>query len=155
MPYWCDAGRIDFGYSVVAEASRDAAIMLLKQFKPARVVDFRRELEAVLEAEFRDAMQKKGHLPGATNKIHTFDYVVRTNDNILLALDAVVPDASSINAAVVAHMDIGATKRTDLRQLIVYDGDQDWKASDLALLTLGAPSVAFSHFSGALERLVA
>jgi len=139
--------------STVAEISRDAAIMLLRHFKPAPIADFRRDVAITLDKRFHDAVQRRGHLLGASNKMHTFDYLVKANDNILLALDAVTIDSASINAAVVAHMDVKATQRSDVRQLIVYDDEEKWKASDLSLLTIGAPTVAFSRFTNMLERL--
>jgi hypothetical protein len=141
--------------SIVAEASREAAVLLLKHFNPKPAIDFRRDIEALLDIRFHDSVQKKGHLTGASNKLHSFDYLVRVNDNTLLALDAVVPDPSSINAAVVSHMDVKATRRLDVRQMIIYDDDDNWSAADLALLSIGAPSARFSSFSKALESLVA
>ena len=157
---WIYMSGVSFGgltsaISLVTETSRDAAIVLLRHFRPVSVQDFRRDVEIALDRHFRDAVQKKGHLPGASNKLHLFDYLVRVNDNTLLALDAVLPDPSSINAAVVAHLDVKATHRSDVRQLIVYDDEEDWKAADLALLTIGAPSARFSSFLDALEALVA
>jgi hypothetical protein len=146
--------RLTSAISIVAEMSRDAAVALLKHFKPAINLDFRRDLAVTLDKRFHDTIQRKGHLLGASNKVHTFDYVIRANDNALLALDAVVNDASSVNAAVVAHMDVRAMHRSDLKQIIVYDDNEAWKASDLALLTVGAPAVAFSRFSNALDRIV-
>jgi hypothetical protein len=140
---------------IVAEASREAAVLLLKHFNPKPAIDFRRDIEALLDIRFHDSVQKKGHLTGASNKLHSFDYLVRVNDNTLLALDAVVPDPSSINAAVVSHMDVKATRRLDVRQMIIYDDDDNWSAADLALLSIGAPSARFSSFSKALESLVA
>ncbi|MBW4092866.1 MAG: hypothetical protein HIU82_17450 [Proteobacteria bacterium] len=145
-------GALTSAISAIAGASKDAAIVLLRKFNPTPAIDFRRDLALALDIRFRDAVQKHGHLPGASNKLHTFDYLVRANDNTLLALDAVVNDASSINAAVVAHMDVRATKRSDLKQFIIYDEDEDWSASDLALLTVGAPTVSFPHFAATLDR---
>jgi len=138
--------------SAVTETSRDAAVTLLKHFKPKPAEDFRKDLAVSLDRRFKDAIQKRGHLPGASNKLHTFDYVIRANDNTILALDAVVNDVSSINAAVVAHMDVRATKRPNVRQFIIYDEDEAWSSADLALLNVGAPAVAFSHFYAALDR---
>ena len=120
--------------------------MLIRKFRPQKAFDFRRDLDVVLERRFQDDLRKRGHFVGASNKSHTFDYLIHGNDNQFLIIDAVVPDSSSVNAAVVSHMDVRAIHRPDVRQFIVYDRDQEWNASDLALLTLGAPSVPFQDF---------
>ncbi len=132
--------------SLVTEFSREAAEMLIRKFRPQKTFDFRRDLDRVLERRFQDDLRKRGHFVGASNKTHTFDYLIHGNDNQFVIIDAVVPDSSSVNAAVVAHMDVRATHRPDVRQFIVYDGEQGWNSSDLALLTLGAPSVSFQSF---------
>jgi hypothetical protein len=141
--------------TTVSEASRDAAFSAIRKFKPAPVIDFRHDLDLALQRHFRDAVKKHGHLLGASNKLHTFDYLIRANENNLIALDAVVPDSSSINAAVVAHMDLKAIRRPDVKQFIVYDSEQHWSSSDLALLSLGAPSVAYTSFYKIIDRIAA
>ena len=139
--------------SLISEASRDAAYLLTKRFRVSPLSDFRRELDVILESRFRNVLGRRGHLTGATNKIYTFDYLIKANDNKLVAIDAVVPESSSINAAVVSHMDVQATHRKDVTQFIVYDDEHEWKSSDLALLRIGAPAVAFSRFQPILEAL--
>ncbi len=142
--------------TLIIDATLDAAWSLLRRFKPAPIMDFRRDLDMALKVAFRSGMQKRGHLVGASNKVHTFDYLLQANDNVIIALDAVVRDASSVNAAVVAHLDVRATQRPDLRQFIIYDDMDDWDASDLALLTVGAPSIAYTKFfSTVVEKFVA
>jgi hypothetical protein len=37
-----------------------------------------------------------------------------------------------------------------VRQFIVYDDLDDWPSSDLALLTIGAPSIGYSKFKKAV-----
>ncbi len=139
----------------IAEVSREASYALLRHFKPEVPFDFRSDLDIILDRHFRDALQRKAHLPGASNKLHTFDYLFRVRESIVVVLDAVLPDASSINSAVVSHMDVKASKSSKMHQFIVYDDKQAWKSADLALLSVGAPPVAFSMFPLTMERLIA
>ncbi len=139
----------------VAGASREASHALLRHFKPEVPFDFRTDLDTILDRHFRDALQRKAHVPGASNKLHTFDYLFRVREGITVVLDAVLPDASSINSAVVSHMDVKASKTGEIDQFIIYDDNQPWKSSDLALLSIGAPPVAFSRFPFTMERLIA
>lgn len=147
--------ELTYAISVVTEASRDAAHMLLKHFKPKPSLDFRKDVARALEERFHGRLQKRGKLVGASNKPHSFDYVIRANDDNFIALDAVLPDTSSVNAAVVAHMDVKATHRPNIKQMIVYNDSEVWNAADLALLSIGAPTVAYSKYFSALERAAA
>ena len=131
--------------AIVAQVSRETADMLLRKFKPSKNFDFRHDLDLKLERIYHGNLKKKGHFVGNSNKEHTFDYLIRENDNKIMIIDAVVPDAASLNAAVVSHIDVRAAKRPNVRQFIVYDQGQDWRASDVALLTLGAPAVSFQN----------
>jgi hypothetical protein len=83
-------------------------------------------------------------LTGA-RKPHRIDYLIPLGDHRRLALDAVVPDASSINSAIVAHIDLRDAKIEGLEQRLVFDDSAPWKAADLNLLRVGAPPVAFSR----------
>jgi hypothetical protein len=141
--------------SLISETSVRCSEILLRHFKPEMHSDFRKDIEVALEHRYRDAFKAGGHLPGASNKIHKFDYVVRTDHGNTIVMDAVVPDSSSINAALVSHLDLMRTNRPDIKQAIIYDDGQKWKSADLALLTLAAPPIAYSHFEGQLERLAA
>ncbi|MBF0332931.1 MAG: hypothetical protein HQL40_04675 [Alphaproteobacteria bacterium] len=141
--------------SIVSDASRAAAEMLIKHFKPVSHSDFRKEIEASLELRFHESFSKRAHFPGASNKTHTYDYSIRLPNGGTFIIDAVVPDAGSINAAVVAHMDLRAANRDDVRQAIVYNDNQEWKSSDLALLSIGAPTIAYTKFETAMERFLA
>jgi hypothetical protein len=57
----------------------------------------------------------------------------------------VSPEASSINAAVVAHLDVKRANVPNVVRRIVYDDEEKWKAEDLSLLSVGAPVVPFSR----------
>lgn len=138
----------------LAQHSKDAAAMLLRHFKPHRDSDFRQELEDELDRRFRNHLSKRGHLVGQSNKRQTFDFLLRLTGGRVLALDAVVPESGSINSALVAHMDVRAAGRRDVEQMIVYDDRENWKSSDLALLSMGVPPTAYSQISNVLERLV-
>jgi hypothetical protein len=139
--------------SLIAQFSFEASVNLLKQFKPEKHSDFRVDLERDLDRRFKDHMSRKGHLVGNSNKKQTFDYIIRIPGDRIIAIDAVVPDASSINSALVAHLDLKATGRRDIGQMIIYDDRQKWKSSDLVLLGMGALPTAYSSVHQALERI--
>lgn len=139
---------------IVANASVDAARALLTFAKP-RKRDFRIELDKMLHAKFDGALHPRHRLVGASNKSHEFDYVIDLGPNRRLVLDPVLPDANSINSTIVAHVDIANAKLGGIIQRIVYDDEDEWKSSDLSLLSVGATPLAFSQANAVIDRLAA
>ena len=63
-------------------------------------------------------------------------------------------DPSSINARVVANIDVKLAKYEKLDQRIVYDDGENWSADDLSLLQVGnTPVVPFSKAADVIGRL--
>lgn len=141
---------------LVANASRQAAEYFIEKIKPPRR-NFRAAIEVILEKRFHNKWKPNRKVAGASSKLHTFDYVVTLTQNKQLVLDFVVPESSSINAALVAHMDVSNSGEHEIEQRIIYDDSQPWKASDLALLKSGsrAKVVPFSSIERNLEKLAA
>ena len=139
--------------SIVANASQQAAEHLVAHVRPKRK-DFRVQLHKLIHNKFGASVvdKPKARLVGASNKSHLLDYLIDLGDDRRLAIDAVTPDPSSINAAIVAHMDIRHANIPKLEQRIVYDDVDDWKSSDIALLAVGSRPVQFSHIEPVLER---
>lgn len=139
---------------LIANASKAAAEHLVGSVRPPRK-DMRRIIEELLDLKFKDRWMRDGRIVGASNKEHGFDYVVHISCGRQLALDFVVPDASSVNSAVVAHLDVGNKKLPDLEQRIVYDDGQIWRSEDIQLLKAGARPVPLSALAQSLDRLAA
>ncbi len=139
---------------LLANASKAAAEHLVGTVRPPRK-DLRHIIEAMLELKFKDRWRRDGRLVGASNKEHGFDYLINISHGRQLALDFVVPDSSSVNSAVVAHLDVGHKNNPDLEQRIVYDDSRPWRAEDIQLLKAGARPVPLSALAQSLERLAA
>lgn len=141
---------------LVANASKDAAGHFVDKMKPPRR-NFRAAIELILDRRFHNQWRSSPKIAGASNKLHTFDFVVNLKDDRQLVLDFVVPEPSSINAAVVAHMDVSNAIEKPVEQKIIYDDTQCWKASDLALLKAGsrASVIPFSALERSLDKLAA
>lgn len=139
---------------LVANASKEAAHLLLEKYRAHPRRNFRQELAGILELKF-GRLSSRGPVVGMSNKPHKFDYDIRLSGDRRLLIDAVVPEASSINAVLVSNIDVKQAERSDLIQRIVYDDHDDWKSSDLTLLSLGATVVPYTRIQPALERLAA
>jgi hypothetical protein len=140
-----DRSKLAAIISLVANAARQAAVELLRFVRPRIRRDLRRELRPILNALFPLAqVRPQGKLTGVSNKTHTFDFLVDLGEGSRLAVDAVVPEHSSISSATISHLDVSRAKIDKLKQAIVYDDRLEWKASDLGLLNLGARPVPMS-----------
>lgn len=142
------------GIVLVANTSKEAAEFLLHQHKPPKR-NLNALVERILDIEFPSRWLRQGLVVGASNKGHRFDYVVRLRNDRQLLLDLVVPEASSINSSIVSHLDVRNASNPKYEQRIVYDDAASWRASDLALLRVGARPVPFSHLNETLDRLAA
>jgi hypothetical protein len=140
---------------LVANASKDAASELLSRFRPRLRRNLKAELAKMLEIHFPKHVRKNQIIVGASNKPHRFDNVVRLTGERQLVLDIVTREASSINAALVAHLDVRNVLNPNIEQRIIYDDEERWSAADLNLLKIGAPLVPFSRAPEVLERLAA
>ena len=141
---------------LVANASKDAAGDMLHRFRPRLRRNLKAELADLLEVQFpHNVLRKKVVVVGASNKPHRFDTAVRLSGDRQLVLDVVSREASSINAALVAHLDIKNANLVSIEQRIIYDDEEKWTAADLNLLKMGAIPVPFSKAASVLERLAA
>jgi hypothetical protein len=139
---------------LVANTSKAVAEHLLATARPPRR-DLKKAIEEILDRRFKDKWSRDVKIVGASNKQHGFDYVINIGGGRQLAMDFVVPDASSVNSAVVSHLDVKMKRSSDLEQRIIYDDTQIWKASDIEILKAGARPIPLSTLSHALERLAA
>lgn len=137
---------------LVANGSRSAADWGLShlRFRPPR--NFREDLSSLLNRYFHDNLKHDTPVIGASNKPHKFVHVAYLSGQRRLLIDPVVNDASSINARLVSNLDVRMANDPLIEQLIVFDDRQRWNSSDLKLLELGAPTVAFSHVEPEIRR---
>lgn len=140
---------------LVANASKEVAEDLIQRIRPRSRRSFREDLARLLELKFPKHVVRNSILLGASNKPHKFDHIVRLDENRKLVIDAVVNDPGSINAAVVAHLDVNRAKPQGIEQRIVYDDHERWSSADLSLLKVGARPVAFSRVADVLDKLAA
>ena len=140
---------------LVANASKEVADWGLEHLRFRMRRNFKQELAEILARHFNDNLKNDAPVLGASNKSHRFSHVIYLPDDVRLLIDPVVNDASSINARVVANLDVKMVADRKVRQLIVYDDQLQWPTSDLKLLEVGARTVPFSRAEPEIERLAA
>ena len=137
---------------LVANASQEIARWLYDHVKLKRTRNFKEMLAAFLKKTF-DNYVAPATIVGHSQKRHKFANVISLPHERRLIIDAVANEPSSINARLVANLDVAATKNPLLEQRIVYDDEEDWTPADLNLLNVGAIAVPFSRSSEVIERI--
>ncbi len=117
--------------------------------------DFKKDLANLLERHFSSRLRSDQPFVGSSNKLHKFRHVIDLRGDRKLLIDPVVNDPSSINARVVANMDVRMAKDRNIIQRIVYDDAVEWSSSDLTLLRVGAPTMPFSSVDATIDQLAA
>ncbi|QDP26930.1 hypothetical protein [Bradyrhizobium cosmicum] len=135
----------------VSNAARDIAVWLYDHHRLKSSRDFRRMLSEFLKHKFDDQVSA-ATIVGKSNKPHKFANVISFPNGRRLIVDPVANDPSSINARVVAHLDVRSTNDPTIDQRIVYDDAEKWSPSDLNLLQVGANVIPFSKATDVIQR---
>lgn len=140
--------------AIVASASREAVRFIASAKRPKRQHSFREIVDNQLSSLFNEQLKRHVTILGSVRK-HKFDYGLHLSDGRQLLLDLVVPDANSINSAVVAHLDVKRSGREEYVQRIVFDSEEEWKSGDIALLSIGATAMDYRALPTYLKSLAA
>lgn len=139
---------------LVANASKEIADQIFSTYRMKRARDFKSLVRQFIREEFRQS-PKETLIVGQTTKQHKFDNVIVLPGGRRAIVDAVLHDANSINARVVANLDVKAANSDGITQSIVYDDEEAWGPSDLSLLQItDVPVVPFSKAGPTLHRLL-
>jgi hypothetical protein len=141
---------------LVANASKVVAEWAYAHVRFTVPRNFKKDLENILHRHFNESLKNNAEIVGESNKAHRFAHVIYLEHQKKLLVDPVINDASSINARVVANMDVRMRDDPTISQLIVYDDRVPWKSSDLKLLQVGTPNVVpFSASESTIQRMAA
>lgn len=136
----------------VANVAGDVAQWVYERGGMKRRQDFRVMLAQFLENSFGDNLAQ-ARIFGASNKHHKFSNVISFANGRKLIVDAVANEPSSINARVVANLDVKSAHNPNVVQRIVFDDAERWSSSDLSLLQIGATLVPFSRAQDVIRRV--
>lgn len=126
-------------FANAARAVADAIAIAARKSSRER---FRERVRAELGRIFdMRSVHPDGPLQGKSASTHRFDYVVTLDGGRQLAIDAPVPDQSSIAAVLLRQMDVRAADLPNVRQAIAYDDGDEWPTPSLAQLHLAGVSL--------------
>lgn len=146
-----NAESLGIAIVLVANASQEVAELLFARAHIKKERDFKSIVHQFLKARFNEYV-KQDVLIGHSNKAHKFDNLIIFPNGKRLIVDPVMRDANSINARVVANLDVRSAGYSNLEQRIVYDDEEKWKPDELNLLQVGATVVPFSQAPQVLAR---
>lgn len=132
---------VGLGVALVADASFRAANFMLAHAKVSTGLP--------LDVRLKNAMLKRYPKGRADFKVdgkarlQKFDFGLQA-ENELVVLEAVSPDLSSVNAAIVKSLDVKQSADVRARPIMVYDDSQDhWPADAMNLLAMAGERVSF------------
>ncbi|WP_422365252.1 hypothetical protein [Pelagibius sp.] len=145
---------ISSAIALVANASSLAAHDALSKIRVRQRRDLREALKSVLEKRYsKDQIKHEVPIMGESAKQYKFDTVIELGGDRRLIVDTVVPEASSINARIVSHIDVSKRDDPTVMQRIVYDQGEEWSGANLKLLQMAATLVPFEMVGPNLDRL--
>lgn len=141
------------GIALVARAATAAVTYAIEHYVPRNEVTLENRAYRELRSHFGPAQVARGvSIYGASDRSYSFDFSVNSIGEKPLVLDTVSPNANSINAKVVAHIDISNLHGRAPLHAIVYDQTADWGAAEINLLQSAAQLLPVSHLSKELAR---
>ncbi len=92
---------------------------------------------------------------GNSSKIYEFRNVLLLPNRQKLILDPVNRNDGSIKSRLVANLDVAHARHQNIVQRIVYDESENWEQQELALLSVGAPTIKISKVEEVVDRMAA
>lgn len=145
--------EIPYAITLVANASKDAATIILDKHKFKPKENITDTLERMLRPVFEYRLTRNMSIAGASNKQHRFDFGVERKVGGYVLLSCAANDIRSVNSAVVSCLDVRLAKHELSVPRIVYDQRDEWRAENLSLLEEGAPTIELMSAREAISEL--
>jgi len=140
------------GIALVARAAADAVRYAIEHYRHHGETIYDRTYRELTGRFGSPNVSRQTTLAGASNRSYHFDFATPISDGKMLLLDTVLPNANSVNAKAIAHIDIGSLKNETRFHAIVYDDSAAWESSDINLLQSAAQLLPIARLSRELDR---
>lgn len=141
---------------IVANACRDIAETLIMLGNGGTEEGLDARARKILVTRFQSwLLSKPVIISGASERVHKFDNALDLPDGRKVLVDAVKHQGNSINAVLVANLDVKRLENSRLIQRIVFDPNESWKQEEISLLGVGATPVALPNLADAIGRIAA
>lgn len=130
------------GVSLVADASLRAATFMLSRAKVRAGQPLDARVKAALRQRFPGG--SADYRFAGLAKQQKFDFGMELDGQIIL-VDAVSPDISSVNSAIVKSLDAKGAPNSRVRPILVYDERDHWPSDAMNLLGLAGERMEFKR----------
>ncbi|MBX9700382.1 MAG: hypothetical protein K2X74_13165 [Acetobacteraceae bacterium] len=139
----------------LANAAREIADLAFQSTRKQERARYRDRIQIELHRIFSEAsVQSHAPLRGYSEETLHFDWVVTMPGGSQLALDAPVPEHSSVASVVMRQMDLAAMRPGRIVQAIAYDDRDAWPSSAIRQLQLArVPVIAAESLEPGLRKL--
>lgn len=138
--------------SIIANVSKEISESIFHTWKIERSRIFKDLVRDFIKTEFHVEV-KEEKIIGQSNKSYSFCNVIDFMNGSKIIIDPVLKDPNSINARLVANLDVRSKHYPNLSQSIIYDDEQKWQPTDLNLLMVsGVPIIPFSKSEAILRQ---
>lgn len=145
---------VPYAVVLVANSSKEIADQIFSHYRTKRVRDFRSMVTAMLELDLQQKIREES-IPGQSTRTYRFENVFSLPSGRKAIVDPVLRDPNSINARVIANLDVREASQGSFVQRIVYDDEDRWENDDLNVLQMtGVSVVPFSKAKDALKALL-
>jgi len=137
-----EPAHVGAGVALVADASLRAAQFMLSHSKVRLGLPLDVRVRDALKARFpagRTQYPFAGH-----SRQQTFDFGLQHQERVIL-VDAVRPDASSVNSSIMKSMDAVRAAGSTARPILVYDEADRWPSDMLNLLAMAGERMSFKR----------
>lgn len=150
------SGELPFMVAYLATAAIEASRWLVNsaaKHSQRGVADLLNELVDRRYSEMR--LNEPLEVFGNSSKSYAFGSVLLLPNRQKLILDPVNRNDGSIKSRLVANLDVAQARHENLVQRIVYDDSDNWEQQELALLSVGAPTIKISIVEEVVDRMAA
>ncbi|MEJ6010150.1 hypothetical protein [Novosphingobium aquae] len=129
--------KVAIAIALTADASFRAATFMIERADVGVSRPLDKEVKEALRLRFPEG--RPDFKVTGKNRQHTFDFGMTMGDRTIV-VQAVTPDPTSINAAIVKALDISQAPEAKAKAIFVFDPLASWKAGQLNMLELGGES---------------
>lgn len=151
-----DSGELPFMVAYLATAAIDASRWLLNSAAKHSKSSISDTLSDLIDRRYSEMrLGQPLEVLGNSSKSYSFDNVLLLPNRQKLILDPVTRHDGSIKSRLVANLDVAQANHEALIQRIIYDESDGWEQQELALLSVGAPTIKMSRVEEVVDRMAA
>lgn len=140
------------GISLVARAATTAVEYAIQHYRPSEIGISERVNRDLIQRFGPHRVSREAVASGLSKRNYRFDFAISELGQRPLLLDTVTPNANSVNAKAIAHIDLAGLGEKAPLHAMIFDDTVGWEAADINLLESAAQLLPASQLQKALVR---